>query len=113
MDSILTSIKVLLGIEPECTQFDKPLIEHINAAFMTLNQLGVGPDNPVFITGDLETWVNKFGDISRIQAIKTYIYIKVKLVFDPPTNSSYMGILEKQAMELEERLIIQLESKEG
>lgn len=113
MDSILTSIKVLLGIEPECTQFDKTLIEHINYVFMTLNQLGVGPDNPVTITGDLETWVNKFGDISRIQAIKTYIYIKVKLVFDPPTNSSYIGILEKQAMEIEERLIIQLESKEG
>lgn len=109
MDSILTSIKVLLGIEPECTHFDKTIIEHINYVFMTLNQLGVGPENPVIITNNLDTWANKFGDISRINAIKTYVYIKVRLVFDPPTNSSYISILEKQALELEERLIIQLE----
>lgn len=107
MESILNSIKTLLGIEPDYTHFDKAIIEHINAAFMTLNQLGVGPEDPVVITGDLDTWVVKFGEISHIEAIKTYTHLKVQLYFDPPSTSFVLEAKQRQIAELEFRLAMQ------
>ena len=107
MESILTSIKKLLGIDSEYKQFDSDIIMHINSTFMTLNQLGVGPESPAQITNELDTWEGMFGDISRIEAIKSYTYLKVKMLFDPPTSSFVMEAMQRQANEFEFRLSIQ------
>lgn len=111
MDSILTTTKKLLGIEADYTHFDNDIIVHINAVLMTLNQLGVGPEDPASITSDMETWTNVFGETKNIEAIKTYVYLKVKMIFDPPTSSFVLDAMNKQANELEWRLNVQTESK--
>lgn len=111
MESILTSIKKLLGIDSEYKQFDQDIIMHINSTFMTLSQLGVGPEAPVVIADDLATWDAAFGDISYIEAIKSYTYLKVKMLFDPPTSSFVMESMNRQAAEFEFRLQIQSEIK--
>lgn len=97
----------MLGIEPDYTHFDKAIIEHINAAFMTLNQLGVGPDDPVVITNDLDTWYSKFGETKHIEGIKTYTYLKVQLYFDPPSTSFVLEAKQRQIAEMEFRLSAQ------
>lgn len=109
MESILNEIKKMLGIEAEYTHFDTDIIVHINTALMTLHQLGVGPEEPVLIMSSSDTWEDTLGDIKRIQAIKTYIYLKVKLTFDPPTSSFVLDAMKRQADELEWRLNTQVE----
>ena len=114
MDSILTSIKKLLGIDASYTQFDTDIIIHINSIFMKLNQIGVGPDIPVSIASELETWTSKFGDISSIEAIKTYTYLNVKLLFDSTTmSSSLIAAYKEQIQEYEWRLSVQVDPKKG
>ena len=114
MDSILTSIKKLLGIDASYTQFDVDIIIHINSVFMKLNQIGVGPDIPVTISSELETWTSKFGDISTIEAIKTYTYLNVKLLFDSTTmSSSLVSAYKEQIQEYEWRLNVQVDPKKG
>ena len=110
MESILNSIKKMLGIEAEYTHFDPDIIIHINSAFMTINQLGVGSEVP-FISSDLETWEELFEDIKTIPAIKTYVYLKVRIVFDPPASSFVLEALKSQAAELEWRLNAQVDNK--
>lgn len=112
MESILTEIKKMLGIESEYTHFDSDIIVHINTALMTLNQLGVGPSEPAFITNESDTWENTLGGVKNIAAVKTYIYLKVRMLFDPPTSSFVMDAMNRQATELEWRLNVQIESKE-
>jgi hypothetical protein len=103
VNSILDSIKKLLGMEPDYTDFDTDVIIHINSAIMILNQLGIG-NIPFSISSNLETWKDFLGeDLSYLEAVKTYIYIKVKLVFDPPTSSFVITSLESKAGELEWR----------
>lgn len=111
MDSILTTIKKLLGIEADYTHFDNDIIVHINSVLMTLNQLGVGPESPASITSELDTWDKTLGDIKNLEAVKTYIYLKVKMIFDPPTSSFVVDAMNKQASELEWRLNVQTETK--
>lgn len=111
MESILKSIKKMLGIALEDEVFDGDIIMHINSVLMTLNQLGVGPDEPAFITNEMDTWEKVFGDRKDIEAIKTYIYIKVRIVFDPPTSSFVLEAMKGTANELEWRLNIQAETK--
>ena len=84
MDSILTSIKKLLGITEEDTSFDTDVIIQINSAFMILNQLGVGPEEGFIISDDMATWDEFLPEGKQLEGVKTYIYLKVKLVFDPP-----------------------------
>lgn len=109
-DSILTSIKKLLGIDEGYDAFDTDIIIHINSVLMHLNQLGVGPDQPFSITGDSETWADFLGDkVTEFEAVKTFIYIKVRLIFDPPTNSFVVDAYDKTAKEYEWRLIVQAE----
>lgn len=113
MESILTSIKKLLGITEDYEYFDTDIIIHINSIFSKLNQLGVGPKLPFKITGTLETWdmfmkTWKTGDDRQdIDMVKTYIYLKVRLLFDPPSNSSVAEAFKEQAAELEWRLNVQ------
>lgn len=111
MDSILTTIKKLLGIEADYTQFDSDIIVHINTVLMTLYQIGVGPTKPASITNEMDTWEKIFGEEKNLEAIKTYIYLKVKMIFDPPTSSFVLDAMNKQANELEWRLNVQTEMK--
>lgn len=104
MDSILTSIKKLLGIEEEYTQFDSDIIMHINTVFLNLTQLGVGPAEGFLIEDDSTTWDDFIGDSNQLQAVKTYVYLKVKLLFDPPLSSSVTESINRIISELEWRL---------
>lgn len=112
MESILTSIKKMLGIEESYAHFDADIIFHINSALMTLNQLGVGPKNGFFVSTDEQTWADFLGESMRFEAVKSYIYARVKILFDPPTNSSVLEALNKQIAEFEWRLNVQAESTE-
>lgn len=107
MESILGTIKKMLGITADCTHFDNEIIVHINTVMLTVCQLGVGPDIPVTITSDADTWDGFFEDMTHIEAVKTYIYIKVRLLFDPPSSSYVLDSLNRTAQELEWRLNVQ------
>lgn len=104
MESILTSIKKLLGITEECTDFDVDIIMHINTIFMTLKQIGVGPVEGFYIENNETTWDEFVADPTQLQAMKTYMYLKVRLLFDPPQSSAVMESMKRQADELEWRL---------
>lgn len=112
MDSILTSIKKLLGIAEEYDHFDQDLIIHINSAFMVLNQLGVGPKDGFSIHGSNEVWSDFVPDNSNLEAVKTYILLKVRLVFDPPAHSFVIDSIKNTISELEWRLNVQVENSE-
>ena len=104
-ESILISIKKLLGIDAYCDHFDSDVIMHINSTLMILNQLGVGPSTGFFITGNKETWADFLGeDLSKLAAVRTYIYQKVKLIFDPPQSSAAIDSLNRVIGEFEWRL---------
>lgn len=107
MESILTSIKKLLGIGEDYDKFDVDIITHINTAFSILRQLGVGPKKGFSISGVDDVW-NDFipEDNTQFQDVKTYIYLKVKLVFDPPLSSSVIESMKESIHELEWRLNI-------
>lgn len=106
MESILKTIKKLLGISDEETHFDTDLIIHINSVFSTLHQIGVGPNKSFSIQDDKETWDNFIEDDSNFNNVRTYMYLKVKLLFDPPLNSNVMSSMERQISELEWRLSV-------
>ena len=113
MESILTSIKKLLGIAEEYNNFDADIIMHINTAFTSLNQIGVGPSEGFMIFDDKAVW-NDYIDIEKnknFNSIKTYIYLKVKLVFDPPSNSVTIQAMKDEIKEIEWRLNIRSETK--
>jgi len=107
--SVLTSIKKLLGIEAIYTNFDQDIVMHINSVLMTVNQLGLGPDTGLFITDDTKTWEDLFGTRTDLYALKTYIYLKVRLVFDPPQFGYLVEAINNQCIELAWRLNIQAE----
>lgn len=111
MESILTSIKKKLGIDEACTDFDDDVIMEINSVLMTLNQLGVGPDAGYIISSSEQTWDDFLGtsQILTLEAVKTYVYLTVKLVFDPPTNSTLLEAMKHKADEYEWRIKIQAE----
>ena len=104
MESILTSIKKLLGITEEYTHFDADLVIHINSVFMILNQLGVGPSGGFSIAGEYEKWSDFLPDFQDYEPVKSYMYLKVKLLFDPPLSSSVMESTKSLISELEYRL---------
>lgn len=105
-ESILDSIKKDLGIDPSCNDFDSNIINHINSAFMTLNQLGVGPEKGYRIKNNSNEWKEYFKEEDNIDAVKDYIYLKVKMIFDPPINGSVIESYKQQIQELEWRLMI-------
>ena len=100
----------MLGIEEDYEAFDTDVMAHINTVFMTLNQLGVGPEGGFSISGKSETWYGFTENIKFFNAVKTYIYLKVKLVFDPPTSSFVTESMRKEINELEWRLAHQAEA---
>lgn len=111
MDSILTSIKKLLGIDEDYIQFDDDIIMHINTVFLNLTQLGVGPEEGFSIEDNTAEWTD-FVDVEnnmQLNAIKTYMYLKVKLLFDPPLSSSVIESTNRMIAELEWRLNVAVE----
>lgn len=112
MESILTSIKKLLGIPEDYTAFDDQIIIHINSVFMILNQLGVGPSEGFKIVDKEDTWDDYISDETKWEIVKSYVYLKVKLLFDPPSNSSVMESINRQINEFEWRLNVKAESSE-
>lgn len=109
MESILTSIKTLLGIESDYTHFDNEIIMYINSVFMILNQLGVGPEECFAITGNTQTWNDFSVSISDFQLVKTYIYLKVKKQFDPPLSGTASNSMDELIREFEWRLNVQVD----
>ena len=104
MDSILTSVKKMLGIAEEYTHFDADLIMHINTVFTILNQLGVGPSYGFRIEDADDEWGDFLDDQVTLESVKTYMAMKVKLMFDPPASSSVMEATNRMVGELEWRL---------
>lgn len=114
-DSILNNLKKMLGIDTEFNAFDQDLIIHINSVFMTLHQLGVGPVQVFRISGNGETWSSFLADSrseNDLSAVKDYIYLKLRILFDPPSSSYVLSALESQMKELEWRLNVQAERSE-
>ena len=113
MESILTSIKKLLGITEEYEHFDSDIIMHINSVFMTLTQLGVGPSEGFYITDEETVWSDYIADPNKLQAIKTYMYLKVRLLFDSASlGSATLSAYERQIQEFEWRLNMAVESED-
>lgn len=106
MDSILTSVKKMLGIDASYEHFDADIIMHINTVISILTQLGVGPDSGYTITGTEDTWVDWVGESTSLSSVKSFVYLKVRLLFDPPTSSSLIDSYNRLISELEWRLKI-------
>lgn len=111
MESILTSIKKLLGIAEEYNHFDQDIIMHINSVFSVLTQLGVGPTNGFSITDKDATWNDFIKDDPKLEMIKSYMHQKVKLLFDPPLSSAVMESTNRILSELEWRINVAAESE--
>lgn len=111
MESILTSVKKLLGITEDYTQFDADIIMHINSVFLNLNQIGVGPEEGFYIEDEIAEWADFVGESAQMQAVKTYTYLKVKLLFDPHSlSSAVIESMNRTIAELEWRLRLAAES---
>lgn len=111
MESILTSIKKMLGISEEYEHFDMDLIMHINSVFSILNQLGVGPPNGFTIQDANATWSDYIPDEALLEMVKSYVYLKVKLFFDPPSSSAVTESTNRLISELEFRILVVADSK--
>lgn len=112
MESILTSIKKLLGIAEEYEHFDTDLIMHINSVFSVLTQLGVGPSGGYSIADKYATWDDFVSDRSKIEMVKSYVHLKVKLIFDPPLSSAVMESMNRMISEFEWRLNVAVDPGE-
>lgn len=105
MDSILTSVKKLLGIAEDYQHFDDDIIMHINSVLMILTQLGVGPSEGFFVTGKSNAWSEFIpAEDKNFEAVKSYVFMKVKLLFDPPTSSAVADSYNRLINEFEWRL---------
>lgn len=108
-DSILKTVKKSLPLAPEDNYFDQEIIIHINTALMTLTQLGVGPIGGVFITGEEDTWTSIIEGALDLEMVKSYVILRVKLMFDPPSSSFVLESMKNQIAEFEWRLNVQVE----
>ena len=106
-NSILKSIKKLLGISDDDKQFDADLMMHINSVFAILTQLGVGPANGFIVDDEMDGWNQFIPDFSKWSFIKSYVYLKVKLLFDPPLNASVIESMKHLISELEWRIYVE------
>lgn len=110
-ESILISTKKILGIAEDYTVFDLDIITHINTAFSTLTQLGVGPAEGFMIEDETAAWseFDPVGDDRNYNAVRSYVFLRVRMLFDPPTTSYLITAMEKQIQELEWRLNVHRE----
>ena len=109
-ESILTSIKKLLGIEDDDTSFDLDVLIHINTALAILNQLGVGPNDGIFVADKSTLWEAVLADNKFLVPAKSYVFLKVKLLFDPPLSSAAIESMNKLIAEFEWRLTVLVET---
>ena len=109
--SILTSIKKMLGIAEDYIHFDMDIIMHINSVFMILTQIGVGPSDGFSISDSSPTWNEFVSEEQHLEAVKSYVYLKVKVLFDPPLGSAVTESINRSINELEWRLYVAAESK--
>lgn len=111
-DSILTSIKKLLGIAEDYKHFDADIIVYINSVFISLRQMGVGPAEGYAIEDESDEWSDYISNIKLLHCIKTYIYLKVRLLFDPPQSSAVMEAIKNSISECEFRISIEVDPGE-
>lgn len=110
-ESILITIKKLLGIDEDCEDFDTDVMVHINSIFPVLTQLGVGPDEGFEITGDKEKWTDFLGTDSKLLGtVRSYLYLRTRMLFDPPVGSVATSF-ENTIQEFEWRLNVQVDPK--
>lgn len=112
-DSILNSTKKILGLDAEYDVFDLDIMTHINSVFGTLQQLGVGPAEGMFITGPTEVWDTFLKSDSGLNQVKSYMYLRVRLLFDPPSTSFAITSMKEQATEMEWRLNVYAEGPDA
>ena len=111
-NSILTSIKKLIGMDEDYEYYDTDIIIHINTIFMYLSQIGIGPSDGFSISDETTTWEDFLpSDNKNFEAVKIYIYLKTRLIFDPPQSSSTMEAIKQTISELEWRLNVEAEQK--
>lgn len=114
-DSILDTLKKMLGLDKEFTSYDVDIITNINSIFMTLHQLGVGPTEVFSITGSDEVWSSFLANArttNDLNAVKSYMYLRLRLLFDPPSSSYVLNSMDSQIKEYEWRLQVQAERSE-
>ena len=107
IDSILTSTKKRLGMTEEYEAFDDDIILYINGVFATLNQLGVGPAEGFEIQDATTKWSDYLSNNKRLNFVKDYMHLKVKLIFDPPASSTILKAYEDMIKELEFRILVE------
>lgn len=112
MDSILNSIKTMIGLTEDYHAFDTQLLPCINSAIATLTQIGIGSPNGFIVTNADVTWNDFIGGSKNLENVKTYVYLKTKLIFDPPQNSSITELIKEQIRELEWRLNVTVDPGE-
>lgn len=103
-NSILTSTKKILGIAEEYTAFDQDILVHINTAFSVLHQMGIGPANGFMIEDEGSEWTEFIGNDYALNMVRSYVFLKVRMLFDPPTTSFLLDAMEKQVQEFEWRI---------
>ena len=103
-DSILMTIRKLVCGDPYADHFDTDLLVHINACFSILNQLGLGPENGFVVTDETQSWSSYISDNYILNMVKTYVTLKVRVIFDPPLTSSVLEAMNKEISQLEWRL---------
>jgi len=108
INSILDTIKKMLGIPTTDTAFDVDIIVGINSVFMSLNQLGIGPDTVFTIEDNTKEWGDFLIEPTLYPAVQSYIHLKTKLIFDPPVSSFLLTSMENQILELSWRLMVQV-----
>lgn len=111
MESILTSIKKMLGIAEDYTHFDADLIMHINSVLSILTQIGVGPSEGFFIEDDDATWADFIPEDPRLGFVKSFMHLKVKLLFDPPLSSAVMESMNRMLEEFEWRIHVEADQQ--
>lgn len=110
-DSILEMTKKNVGLTPDDESFDVDIIMHINTVFFKLHQLGIGPEEVFEIDSNAETWSQFFNGVKNMNAAKTYMYLNVRLLFDPPATSFTIAAFKEQLEELAWRLTVAKETE--
>lgn len=111
-ESILISVKKNLNLPPSRTEFDPDIILHINSALAKLTQMGIGPEVPVIVTGDTEEWSLVYTD-AKYNMIRSYMYLTVRLLFDPPSTTTMYEAFQRKIGELEWRLYVLADEENG
>ena len=110
MDNILASIKERIGIAEDDNTFDTDIIDLINSAFADLNDIGVGPSEGFSISDNHDLWDDFSEDVRVLSSVKDFVYLTVKLTFDPPTQSALLTSMENRLKKLEWRLNVKCDS---